>query len=115
MEQTRIRTVVVLAVSLLAAACDGRAPTSPTVPAESPGSPPPTLTPPTPSPGVGPSPPRQSNAFEMIGVVTNEVGTPLVGASLEIWVDYGNEHRPTASDLTNARGAYKVTFASYLG
>ena len=108
--------IVVLAVSLLATACDGRAPTSPTLPAESPDSlPPPTLTPPTPSPGAGPSPPRQSNAFEMTGVVTNEVGTPLAGASLEIWVDYGNQHGPTASDLTNAIGRYKVNFASVPG
>ena len=111
----RIRMVIVLAVSLLPAACDSRAPTSPALTgrvtrlttahshaAHTPAR-------------CRPSPPRQSNTFEMTGVVTNEAGTPLAGASLEIWVDYGNEHGPTASDLTNARGAYKVNFASLLG
>ena len=101
--------VVLLGTVLLAAACDGRGPTTPTPP---PAPPPP----PPPSTGGIPSPPppslpRPSMAFEMTGVVTDDKGTPVPGAKVVIQFDF--EAGPSV--LTDGSGRYSVRFASTRG
>lgn len=90
---------VVLVTLLLTIACDGRGPTTPT------------SRPPTPSTSGSPSPPRESMAFEMTGVVTDDEGTPVPGAKITVWLDYVD----LASALTDESGGYKVNFTGVPG
>src|SRR5262245_1450803 len=53
---------------------------------------------PTPSPGT----------YEMTGRITDEMGAPVPGATLKIWIDYVD----VASAVTDASGAYKIAFAA---
>ena len=89
--------VVLMAMALTAVAC-GRAGTAP--PAS-----------PTPLAAAVPSPPRQSIAFDMTGVVADDEGAPVPGAHIAVQLDYED----LASMLTDASGAYKVNFTGVPG
>ncbi len=115
MAQARIPTVLVSVAMLLATACDGRAPTSATSPAESPLSPPTTPSPPTPSPDPGATPPRQSMAFEMTGTVTDDEGRPVAGAKVTIILDYSESYGAEPWVLTDQAGRYTVKFIGVPG
>lgn len=92
-------SVVFLVTVFLAAACEGRGPTTPTSP------------PPPPSTSGGPSPPIESMAFEMTGIVTDDEGTPVPGAKITVWLDYVD----LSSALTDESGGYKVNFTGVPG
>lgn len=95
-----VTRVVLVVTVLLAAACDGRGPTTPTSPSA------------PPSTGGGPRPPPQSMAFEMTGVVTDDLGTPVPGAKAGVWLlDYGD----LSSAFTDASGGYTVSFSGVPG
>ena len=65
----------------LAAACDGRPRPTPTGPGSA------QLPPPSPPLPPQPTEPRQSQAFEISGVVTDDVGTPVAGAKMTVLLD----------------------------
>jgi hypothetical protein len=88
---------ILLVAVLLAAACDGRGPTTPTSPSA--------------PPAAVPSPPRQSMSFEMTGVVTDDDGPPVPGAKVAVWRDYVD----VPSMLTDGSGAYKLKFTAVPG
>lgn len=75
--------VVAVALAILAVACEGRDPTTPT------------------------GTPRPGQAFEVTGVVTDDQGVPVAGAS----VTMGRlDARPSV--MTDASGAYRISFTA---
>ena len=90
--RTRTRTVTLVMPLLMLAACDGRGPTQPIAP----------------SLAAGPSRPINGEAFDVAGVVTDERGMPMRGATVTMahWLG-GVVQRPSA--LTDASGSYKVS------
>jgi hypothetical protein len=100
-------SVVLLATVLWTAACDGRGPTTPTSP---PAPPPPPST--GGGPSRSPSPPQSSIVFEMTGVVTDDEGIPVPGATVTVWHDAFVE---SSVVVTDASGRYSVRFSSARG
>ena len=101
----KARTLVVVAL-LVVAACGGRTPTTPSSP--------PTVSPsPSPPPG-GPSNP-QPVAFEMSGVVTDDTGARVSGARVTVLIgEYGGYYSRTFA-TTDPSGRYQVSFNAVPG
>jgi hypothetical protein len=95
----------------LATACDGRSATTPTPsePSSAQPLPPSPPSPPSPPPSNGP---RQPQAFEISGVVRDDGGTPIPGATLTILLNI-YDVGPVA--MTNASGSYQVDFSGVPG
>jgi hypothetical protein len=89
---------VVLVTLLLTMACDGRGPTTPITPTSPPFAP---------RPPLGPV-----VSFEMTGLVANDEGTPVSGATVTVWHDAFVE---SSVVVTDASGRYSVRFSSARG
>lgn len=89
---------LVLVTLLLTIACDGRGPTTPTTPTSPPFAP---------RPPLGPV-----VSFEMTGLVANDEGTPVSGATVTVWHDAFVD---SSVVVTDASGRYSVRFSSARG
>jgi hypothetical protein len=101
--KTAVCRTVVLVTLVLAMACNGRGPTTPST----------STTPPTPTfPPSAPRPPQGPvMSFEMTGLVTDDEGTPIAGATVTALLD----HYTGPSVVTDASGRYSIRFASARG
>ena len=99
MKTADCRTLVLVTL-VLAMACSGRGPTAP---------PPAPLRPPPPAGPI--PPPAQLVSFEMTGLVTDDAGTPISGATVRALVD----PYTGPSVVTDASGRYSIPFASSRG
>ena len=94
--------ILVLVTLVLATACNGRGLTSPTPAAMSS------------SPPVGPIPPPLGPvvSFEMAGLVTDNEGRPVSGATVTVWHDAFVD---SSVVVTDPSGRYSVRFSSARG